>query len=276
VPAFICTACGTQFPASAAAPPACPICEDERQFVPVTGQGWTTLDRLRLTHRNTFRKYRAQLYALGTAPSFAIGQRAFLARTPAGNVLWDCLTLLDDATVDILNGLGGVAAIAISHPHYYASMREWSAAFGVPVYIHASDRQWVVDPFEAISFWDGGELEILPGATLLCCGGHFDGGSVLHIQAQGDEPGYLLTGDVIQIAPGRGSASFMWSYPNMIPLPAAAISRIASVIHPPDFTAAYGAFWDREIETGAKPALLASAERYRRMIGDAPQPGDQA
>src|SRR5215204_1049159 len=78
-------------------------------------------------------------------PAFGIGQRAILAHTPAGNVLWDCLALIDEATVDLLNGLGGVSAIAISHPHYYTTMVEWSRALGgVPIYLHAADRQWVM------------------------------------------------------------------------------------------------------------------------------------
>src|SRR3982074_3231289 len=78
-------------------------------------------------------------------PAFGIGQRAILARTPAGNVLWDCLALIDDATVDLLKGMGGVAAIAISHPHYYTTMVEWSRALGgAPIYLHAADSQWVM------------------------------------------------------------------------------------------------------------------------------------
>lgn len=61
------------------------------------------------------------LVGIGTEPSFAIGQRALLVRTPQGNVLWDSITLIDDATVDAVRKLGGIRAIAISHPHYYSS-----------------------------------------------------------------------------------------------------------------------------------------------------------
>ncbi|HEX8532225.1 MAG TPA: MBL fold metallo-hydrolase, partial [Cytophagales bacterium] len=144
---FICTTCGTQFPESVAPPAACPICTDERQYVPLAGQGWTDLEKLRKTHRNSFLKKEAGLYGVGTVPDFAISQRALLIRTPAGNVLWDCISLLDEATVDIIGGLGGLAAIAISHPHYYTTMVEWSRAFGsVPVYLHAADRAHVVRP----------------------------------------------------------------------------------------------------------------------------------
>jgi hypothetical protein len=105
--AFICIACGTQYPVSEAPPHACPICTDERQFVPASGQSWTTLERLRKTHTNKFRRLATELMTIETTPPFGIGQRAILARTPVGNVLWDCVALVDDATVDVLKGLGG-------------------------------------------------------------------------------------------------------------------------------------------------------------------------
>ena len=101
-----------------------------------------------------------------------IGQRAILACTPAGNVLWDCIALIDDATVDLLKGLGGVAAIAISHPHYYTTMVEWSRAFGgVPIHLHEADRQWVMRADPAVQSW-GDTKPIAPGLVRL--GGHFD------------------------------------------------------------------------------------------------------
>ena len=78
------------------------------------------------------------LTAIETEPKFGIGQRAHLIQTPAGNVLWDCIAYLDDATVEQINALGGLAAIAISHPHYYSAMVEWAHRFanqnGVPSY----------------------------------------------------------------------------------------------------------------------------------------------
>ena len=90
--------------------------------------------------------------------------RAALRHRPAGlvpalsggNILWDCLPLLDQAVVECLKALGGVSAIAISHPHYYSSMVEWSRAFGgVPIYLHADDHQWVMRPDKDIIFWRG-------------------------------------------------------------------------------------------------------------------------
>jgi glyoxylase-like metal-dependent hydrolase (beta-lactamase superfamily II) len=128
----------------------------------------------------TFRR-EGELIGIGTSPSFGIGQRALLVRTRHGNVLWDCISLIDDAIVDIVNALGGVEAIAISHPHYYTTMVEWSAAFGgIPVYLHAADRRWIMRSAPCLQLWTEPTREILPGVTLIRVGGHFDGGTVLH------------------------------------------------------------------------------------------------
>ncbi|MFI5242952.1 MAG: MBL fold metallo-hydrolase, partial [Gemmatimonadales bacterium] len=161
-------------------PVRCAICEDERQYVPGTGQRWTTLDSLRATHRSAVTRLEPDLYGLGVEPRFAIGQRALLVRTPTGNVLWDCVALIDDALVDIVRSLGGLIAIAISHPHYYTTMVEWAHAFDVPVLLHAADREWVMRPDSAIEFWEGETRALADGLTLIRCGGHFEGGTVLH------------------------------------------------------------------------------------------------
>jgi hypothetical protein len=113
---FICRTCGTQFAATEGPPPCCPICEDERQYVPAQGQQWTTLDELRQDHHNLIRSQEPGLHGIGTEPSFAIGQRALLLRTSQGNILWDCVSLLDEATVAAVRDLGGLSAIAVSHP----------------------------------------------------------------------------------------------------------------------------------------------------------------
>ena len=184
MPNFICTTCGTQHAEGDEPPAACPVCRDDRQYVKVTGQQWTTPERLRLTNRNSIRFEEPGLTGIGVEPQFAIGQRALLVRTPGGNVLWDCVPLLDPALVEMVEGLGGMTAIAISHPHYYASMADWSRAFGgVPILLHAADRRWVMRPDPAIAFWDGETKSLGDGLTLVRCGGHFEGGTVLHWRA---------------------------------------------------------------------------------------------
>jgi hypothetical protein len=263
MPAFICTACGTQYPPSVSPPEACPICNDERQFVPASGQFWTTLESLRTSHNNKFRRLAPGLMTIETTPSFGIGQRAILARTPRGNVLWDCITLLDDATADILHSLGGIAAIAISHPHYYTTMVEWSRAFGdVPIYLHTADREWVMRPDPAVQFWEGDTKPIGPGLTLVRLGGHFDGGTVLHWADWQEGRGVLLSGDILQVVPSK-HVSFMYSYPNLVPLSGAEVRRIAELLEPFAFDAVYGSFSGRgQIDTNGKQVVAASVARY--------------
>jgi hypothetical protein len=265
--AFICTACGSQFTPSEKQPAACPVCVDERQFVPPSGQGWTTLDAIGRKHFNSYRQHEPGLLGIGTVPQFAIGQRALLLRTPEGNILWECLALLDDATIDIIKGLGGLAGIAISHPHYYSTMVEWSRAFGgVPIHLHAADRQWVMRPDPAVKFWDGETFSLADGVTLIRCGGHFAGGTVLHWRQAGGGRGALMSGDIVMVVPDRNYVSFMRSYPNLVPLSAPAVERIGAALEPFEFETIYGAFFDRNILKGGKQAVKRSVQRYVAAI----------
>ena len=263
MPHFICVTCGSQFAETDEPPARCPICEDERQYVGWDGQRWTTLDELRRDHGADIREEAPGLTGIGTKPDFAIGQRALLVQAPGGNVLWDCISLLDDEIGRTVEGLGGISAIAISHPHYYSSLVEWARAFDATVHLHAADREWVMRPDERIDFWDGETRELGAGLTLVRCGGHFEGGTVLH-WAAGDA---LLSGDIVQVVPDRRFVSFMYSYPNLIPLPAAAIRRIVAALEPYEFDRIYGAWWGRVVPEGGKEAVKRSAERYLRAIG---------
>jgi hypothetical protein len=269
MPAFICSACGTQYPPSDASPGACLACTDERQFVPTSGQSWTTLEGLRKAYSNKFRRLARGITTIETTPAFGIGQRAILAHTSSGNVLWDCIALIDDATVDLLNGMGGVSAIAISHPHYYTTMVEWSHALGgVPIYLHAADREWVMRADPAVQFWEGDTKTIGPNLTLIRLGGHFDGGTVLHWADWSEGRGVVLSGDILQVVPS-GHVSFMWSYPNLIPLSAAKVERMAKILEPFAFDAVYGAFSGRnQIDANGKQVVAASVARYIARINE--------
>jgi glyoxylase-like metal-dependent hydrolase (beta-lactamase superfamily II) len=263
---YLCVTCGTQFAATEAPPAHCLICKDERQYVGPGGQQWTTLDALREDHHNIVRSAEPGLTGIGTHPDFAIGQRALLLQTPEGNLLWDCISLIDDPTVAAVNALGGVRAIAISHPHYYTSMVEWSHTFDAPIYLHESDRQWVMRPDPGIIFWAGEIYALFGDLTLIRCGGHFEGGQVLHWRAGTEGRGALLSGDIIQVVPDSRYVSFMYSYPNLIPLPAAAVERIASAVELYAFDRIYGAWWPRVVPSAGHEAVARSAARYIRAL----------
>lgn len=259
---FICTTCGTQFAATEHEPEHCPICEDERQYIGWSGQQWTTLEDLREDHHNVIKPVEEKLTGIGTHPTFAIGQRALLVQTAASNVLWDCITLLDDPTIAAVNALGGIDIIAISHPHYYSAMVEWSRTFDAPIYIHAAEREWVMRPDDSIVFWEGDTTLLGEGLTLLRLGGHFPGGQVLHWAEGAGGRGALLSGDILQVVSDRRYVSFMYSYPNLIPLPADTVRRIADAVEPYEFDRIYGAWWDRVVADDGKAAVRRSAERY--------------
>lgn len=257
---FICETCGTGYAPAETAPESCKICEDERQYVNPYGQSWTNLKAINHRHKNIIEKVADNLYAIYTTPSFAINQRAHLLITPKGNILWDCIANLDNSTIDLINKLGGIAAIALSHPHYYTTMAEWSHSFlNAPVYIHQNDAAWLSRRDFNLQLWEGNELEIMPGLTLINAGGHFDGGTILHYEK------LMLVGDVLQVCPDLKTISFMYSYPNYIPLSKKAILRIQELLHSYTFNTMYGAF-GRYIIDDAKAALDYSLKRYLKIF----------
>ena len=253
MPLPICATCGIQY---AEPVERCAICEDPRQYVPESGQEWTTLEELRETHAARVEDDHG-LLGIGCDPSFAIGQRALVV----DGVLWDCVPLLDG----MAEAAGDLRAIAISHPHYYTTMVEWSQAFGgIPVYVHEDDREWVVRPDPCVEYWHGEELDLGGGCTLLRLGGHFAGGQVLHAGHS------LLTGDIVQVVADRRWVSFMWSYPNLVPLPAATVERMVEKLEPYEFDRLYGAWWGRVVDGDAKERVRVSAERYVRSLQSSP------
>ncbi|HEY2209700.1 MAG TPA: hypothetical protein VGH26_10485 [Gaiellaceae bacterium] len=255
----VCATCGVQF--GTVDPGRCPVCEDARQYVPPSGQAWKTLAELRREHRNVIRDD-VGFVGIGTEPNFAIGQRALLVPWRGSNLLWDCITLLDDATATEVEHLGGLAAIAISHPHYYSAMVEWADFFDCPILLHIDDSEWVMRPSPRIEQWAGETKDLGEGLTLVRCGGHFAGGQVLHVEPRRA----LLSGDIVQVIPDRAWVSFMYSYPNLIPLPAETVKRIAQALEPFAFDTIHGAWWDRLVPRDGGAVVERSADRYVRAL----------
>jgi glyoxylase-like metal-dependent hydrolase (beta-lactamase superfamily II) len=270
MPAYICVTCGVQQAESSNPPEGCAICEDERQYIGWEGQRWTTLAEMQSRFRNELTKEEPGLTSIATTPSFAIGQHALLVQTPAGNLLWDCVSLLDDETIAAVRGLGGLKAIAISHPHFYGSCMEWSQAFGgAQVFIHTGDRQWVMRPGPNLELWSGDETEPVPGLKLIRLGGHFEGSAVLYWKAGAAGRGALLAGDTIAVMMDRRAVSIMYSYPNQVPLSAATVTRIVDRVKEYPFDRLYGAFAGRVIPRGAEEAVARSISRYVRKLQEA-------
>jgi glyoxylase-like metal-dependent hydrolase (beta-lactamase superfamily II) len=246
--------------------------QDPRQYVPPTGQTWTSHSKLLTTHKNTFTPLTPQnkdIYSITTTPKLAIGQRALLIKTPShGNVLWDCLTLLDRETKHWINSQGGLQAIVISHPHYYTTHLTWGHEFNCPVYISGLDAEWC----QRKDLWgirrllsDDGATEIVPGVTAITTGGHFPGSLVLHTDAScepegvdGERKGRLFIADTLVTVPsalysknrppGTTSYGFYWSIPNMIPLSPDSIQGIWKALEGWEFGSTHGAVVGLDVE----------------------------
>ena len=266
MPLWTCEQCGAQFPDTGEPPRVCPVCEDERQYVNWKGQRWLTREELAGSHKLVWRDDLGVI-GIGVEPSFAIGQRAMLLREHDGCVMWDCVPLATPEAIDHVRSLGGLKAIAVSHPHYYGAVADWSEAFdGAPVYLHGDDARWVTRPHRSIVAWQGESRRISGDVTLLRAGGHFAGGTVLHWRSAAEGRGALFTGDVVMVAMDRCSVSFMYSFPNYIPLNADAVRRVADAVAPLAFDRIYGAWWGRNIADDAKDLFGKSVKRYLAAI----------
>ncbi|KAF9163649.1 hypothetical protein BGX21_002966 [Mortierella sp. AD011] len=267
---YVCVTCGTNTPADASGAPlaACIICDEPRQYVRSSGQEWTTLDSLKSAgkHTNNFTPTEADpenLISISTSPTFAIGQRGILVRTPKGNVLWDCIAYIDEETVARIKELGGLKAIVISHPHYYSCLKEWSDAFGgIPVYTHANDKKWVQRPADNHVFWEGTSIDLLDGEIkVLCPGGHFDGSSLLLWNKN------LLVADTMMVAASRRSVSFMYSFPNYWPLPPQDVKTVWKTVRPYEFDNLLGAWVGKDIVGNGRNIVYESAKLYTQYCG---------
>ncbi|KAL4932761.1 putative metallo-beta-lactamase domain protein [Aspergillus undulatus] len=322
---LICSTCGTQFPETSGLT-ACKICDDPRQFVPPTGQSWTTLSTLRSEfYKNIFTPdpiHCEKLVSIHTEPRLAIGQRAYLCRTNTNtksstsrrsgsspdstfNILWDCITYIDDATINEINKLGGIHAIVISHPHFYTTHLVWAEIFDCPVYLSSEDEEWVVlkesenknqsqsdegkgrkrqvffsnnllsftastsENGNGIYEGDDGRADIVA----IKAGGHFPGSTVLLWRSLKT----LLIADTMAVVPsgkywvdrpaGTASFTFMWSYPNMIPLSADDVHGIWKAIKHTVFDITRGAFVGMDTDTDSKKRMLDSAQIFVKSMG---------
>ncbi|PDY23875.1 hypothetical protein CN507_30690 [Bacillus cereus] len=264
---YICTTCGVQYSKSQEVPSDCIICNEERQYINPSGQSWTTLEKMQKSklYKNEILKEETGLYSINTKPEFAIGQTAYLIQSQNFNVLWDCITYLDENTIQEIHKLGGIQAIVLSHPHYYSTQVEWAETFNVPIYIHEDDKEWVNRSSKQIIFWSGESLVLTDEITIYRLGGHFKGGAILHWKDGSDKKGLLLTGDIIQVVADHQWVSFMYSYPNLIPLPANKVKEMVDKIKDLPFNRLYNAF-HRVIIEDANEAVQRSADRYVKAL----------
>lgn len=267
MPTWICTGCGIEHADSARRPPenGCVLTSEvvaieERGDLPPHGT-WTTLEELAAQpHHTEHVDHGRGVHSLRRAPRFAIGHRSFLVQTARGNLLWDAPSYLDEAVLALVRGLGGVAAIAASHPHMFGAQLSWSRAFGgVPVYVNALDQEWIPCADPLLELWTG-EVEPVPGVRLLHVGGHMRGSSVA-LTADGT----LLVGDTISGGLARNWVSFQRNFPKHVPLSGAVVQRIVDRLDAYQYDRLYTLGGD-EIDSDAKGVVHRSAEAHIRWV----------
>ena len=262
---YICETCGTQHAPTSEPPGQCSICEDDRQYVGWRGQTWTT--HAALGERYSLRiEDDDGLLGIGVRGDFAIPQRALHLQTSAGNVLWECVSLVTDQAVSELKARGGVDQIVISHPHFYSSMVEWSEAFGgAPILLHEADRDWVRRSSRQVQFWSGDVHRLSKDVTLVRCGGHFPGSTAL-LWHPANGRSVLFPGDALQVATDRRHVAFMYSYPNYVPMKTSDVRAMRERLTGYDYEKVYGYTWGRNIIGRGRAAVEASFERHLQMV----------
>jgi glyoxylase-like metal-dependent hydrolase (beta-lactamase superfamily II) len=262
----ICVTCGTQFAPGEVLSLLCPICNDDRQYINPNGQTWISAHELNKSHKVKITKINERLYSLKITPGFAIAQRAFLIISPGGNILWDCIPLVNTELIEFINSMGGLKAIAFSHPHYYSNMNNWAAIFDCPVYIHDFDGEWINYNSARIKLWDGDAKPLWDGIKIIHIGGHFPGSCVLHLPSANGS-GTVFCGDTFYIAPSKRHIAVMHSYPNQILLTKdeflAVFKRSAGLA----FDALYGAFEQQNLTQNAHEIFTNSMKRYMDSYG---------
>ncbi|HMR21810.1 MAG TPA: hydrolase [Micropruina sp.] len=262
---WICRTCGVEQAVAAGPPAACAICTDERQYVLPSGPAWTTSEALLSEgYRLVIAEEEPGLWGLRPEPRIGIGQTALLVIGAGGNLLFDVPSFVDPAAVEVVERLGGVAAIMASHPHMYGSQVAWSRALGgVPVYVAAKDANWVQRADPAIVVWDE-PFEPLPGVRASQVGGHFPGQTIAHWTGA-DGAGVLLAGDACGVRPD-GNVTFLRSYPNSIPMSPLGVRRIVEGFDRHPYRRLYDNVAGR-LADDAAAIVRFSADRYLAWIG---------
>jgi Metallo-beta-lactamase superfamily len=254
-----CATCAVETADSPTPPETCEICSDERQYVPATGQAWTTLRDMAAAGTATrWFEVEPRLYGVTADPKVGIGQQTMVVDTADGVVVFDPLGYVDAAAVEHVRSLGTVLAVVASHPHMYGCQTAWAEALDAPVVLNAHDAEWCRRRDRVI--WFDETYELGRDVTLYRVGGHFRGQTVAEWRT-GGSGGVLLAGDAVSPNPDRRTVTFLRSYPNRIPLSGAVVRRIAQQLDGLSFDRLYNNFGD-VVPDDARGVVTRSAQRY--------------
>ncbi|CAD6586517.1 MAG: hypothetical protein CYPHOPRED_003597 [Cyphobasidiales sp. Tagirdzhanova-0007] len=268
----ICRACATQYSADQKLPDVCPVCADDRHAIPPTGQEWTSLRKLKdegMTNEFKVNNADHNILYIVTEPKFAIGQSPFLVKTADGWMMLESGGFVDEESVAHIQQLVRESGqpflgISISHPHWYNASTTWARALGCRVYANELDKAWWMrkDSINEVPVWiTEKRYKLGKHATILHCGGHFEGSSVTYIERPG-KAGLLCAGDTIMVGHNAQDVSFMYSYTNWIPLKPEQVQTIWDTVSAYDWTDIYGAWPHRYIVGDGRERVMQGAKRW--------------
>lgn len=257
-----CATCGVEH--AEPLPATCAICADERQWVPASGQSWTSLDALAASRTIELEELEPGLWGLTSTPGVGIGQRAILV---PGTLLWDPLGVVTEDAVARVRALGGARWIVASHPHMYGAQGAWAEALDATVLVHDADTEWLARPHPRVERWSGSRA-LSDDVTLHTLGGHFPGAAVAIWRPGSGGAGSMLAGDTIQPKPDRAHVAFMRSYPNHLPLSHRVVRRIADAAATLDYRRLYGNLPGQLVEDGPAAVERSARRHIAWVLGD--------
>ncbi|SAM65050.1 uncharacterized protein UBRO_20111 [Ustilago bromivora] len=270
------------------------VSTDDRRYPCPTGQAYTS--QRQLLPKTTFQfvpeESDDRILRLKFYPPVAIGQTAILLLTRYGAVIWDCCGFVSVELVEQvckLSPTGKVAAIFISHPHFFGTSLTWAKMLNCNVFISRLDRQWYqrgldsTHPHPGLAARKQYIIEIqedrsippqIPSVTLIRCGSHFPGSKALHWDRDAESQlcpdakgAAVFCADTFMVMPDCKRFTFAYSFPNNIPLPPHDVEKIWMQMRPFQWSATFGGWSSRQILSDSRSTLLRSARYYIKMEG---------
>ncbi|SNX87334.1 uncharacterized protein MEPE_06044 [Melanopsichium pennsylvanicum] len=290
----VCVTCGNQY-SSREGPQECPVCYDDRQYPCPTGQAYTT--QRQLVPNTSFdlvpEDSDSRILRIKLNPPVAIGQTPIVLLTKFGAVIWDCNGF---NSVELMHSIcsvsptGKVAAIFISHPHFFGTSLSWAKMLDCNVFISKLDRNWYQrgrDTYQNHPDFvsrqryvtevdqDLFSLPHVPSVTLIRCGGHFPGSNALHWDRDSDnrtnandlKGAAVFCADTFMVMPDRKRFTFAYSFPNNIPLPPHDVERIWAQMRRFNWSATFGGWSGRNVLSDSRSSLFRSTRYYIEKEG---------
>ena len=191
LPPYFCTNCGF-WQRYFEVPPSCPLCLDARHVVPKDGWRFLSVEETLGSYPSHYEELESGAWRFWNDPVDGIGANAYLVVGQGGNFMFEGAAIFDDAALNKIESLGGIAVLSASHPHSYGALWQLQDRFEPELALHPGDFQWssalrITWPFDD-------RVDVLPGMSLHWTGGHFAGHTVAFIEPHQ----ILMCGDALK------------------------------------------------------------------------------